>query len=351
MEAGMPGEKSLRRVTPDEAGLAEAALAMAGGETIAYPTETQYGLGTDALNPFAVEALRELKGKGAGPVLALIAARPSVALLAAEFPPPAEAVARTCWPGPVTVLLPARDGIPGGLVGPEGLVGVRISSHPVAFRLTQLLGRPVVSTSANPAGQEPLHEPDRIAETFDGRLRILVDGGRLPPGPPSTLVDGRTLPLRVLREGAVSRNSLARRTHLAVEGGRPVPLALVVCTGNTCRSPLGEGVLKQLLRERGREEEMEVASAGVSAVTWGHAMEEAREAAWEEGIDLSRMGPGGRHHPGHGGEAPPAHRGDGPARFGPGPPGERAGRGVEGPAGPGAAAYRGPHRSLDTLLS
>jgi protein-tyrosine phosphatase len=187
----------------------------------------------------------------------------------------------------VTVLLPARNDLPPEVVGEGGTVGVRVSGHPLARELPALLGAPLVSTSANLSGLDPLNDPGDIARVFPEGVELIVDGGILPPGPGSTIVDGRAIPLRVVREGAVSRNGLARRTGLEVEDGNAIPLVLIVCTGNTCRSPMAEGVLKTMLRQRGLEGEYDVESAGVAAVDWGEATAETREAAWERGIDLT----------------------------------------------------------------
>jgi protein-tyrosine-phosphatase len=187
--------------------------------------------------------------------------------------------------------VPARDGLPAEVVGEGGLLGVRVSGNPVARELPARLGRPVVSTSANLTGRDPLNDPGEISRIFPDRLDLILDGGVLPPGPGSTIVDGRTVPLKVIREGAVSRNSLARRTRFEVEGGRAIPLVLIVCTGNTCRSPMAEGSLKTMLRQCGLENEFDVESAGVAAVNWGMATEETQAAAWERGIDLSTHKP------------------------------------------------------------
>jgi protein-tyrosine phosphatase len=245
----------------------------------------------DALNPTAIRALFELKQRRDGAFLVVVADEQSAREVASTFPDPAAVIARTCWPGPVTIALPARDGLPPELLGEEGTIGVRISGNSVARELPARLGAPVVSTSANLAGQEPLNDPGEIGHVFPDGLALVVDGGVLPPGPGSTVVDGRSIPLRVIREGAVSRNSLARRTGLEVEGGRDIPLVLIVCTGNTCRSPMAEGVLKVMLRQRGLEDDIDVESAGVAAVSWGQATEETRAAAWERGIDLSAHKP------------------------------------------------------------
>ncbi|MFC1500153.1 L-threonylcarbamoyladenylate synthase [Candidatus Zixiibacteriota bacterium] len=277
--------------SPDETGITRAVEALQAGEIVAYPTETQYGLGVDALNPQATSALFDLKERKEGAFLVVVEDMAAARELAADVPDPAESIARTCWPGPVTILLPARDGLPPEVVGDGGLIGVRVSGNEIARVLPARLGLPVVSTSANLAGRDPLSDPGMIGQIFPDSVAVILDGGILPPGPGSTIVDGRSVPLKVVREGAVSLNSLARRTQLEVEGGRAIPLVLVVCTGNTCRSPMAEGVLKTMLRSRGLSEEFDVESAGVAAVNWGKATEETQAAAWEKGIDVSSHRP------------------------------------------------------------
>jgi tRNA threonylcarbamoyl adenosine modification protein (Sua5/YciO/YrdC/YwlC family) len=275
----------------DDAGILEAVGALRSGLTVAYPTETQYGLGVNALNREAVGDLGRIKGRTSDPFLVVIDHESRLETLATEVPRAGRVLADSCWPGPLTILLTARAELPGGIVGPEGLVGARVPGHDVARRLPEMLGSPVVSTSANRAGKEPLRDPDEIASEFAGEIALTLDGGILPPGPGSTLVDGRVEPIRVVREGAITRNSLARRTGLEVDGGRAVPLVLFVCTGNTCRSPMAEGIFRLLLRQRGLEGEVDTASAGISAVNWGKAVDEAQTVAWEQSVDISAHQP------------------------------------------------------------
>lgn len=286
-DSGPEGEPSTRLLFCDDEGVLQAVGALRRGAAIAYPTETQYGIGVEALNHGAVANLRIIKGKPAGTFLLAVDDAERLQQVAAEVPGPARVIARTCWPGPVTVLLPSRAGLPDGIVGEEGLVGVRVPAHAVPRRLCGLLGAPLVSTSANRTGCAPMLNGAEIAQEFSGELSVVLDGGELAAGPGSTLVDGRQTPLRILRPGVVSPNSLARRTGLEVEGGEAIPLVLMVCTGNTCRSPMAEGILRMLLRARGIESDLEVGSAGVAAVNWGKAVDEAQAVAWEEGIDIS----------------------------------------------------------------
>ena len=116
--------------------ISDALAALAAGEAIVYPTETFYALGADALSLKALERLFAIKGREPGKPVALIAADLTMAFaVAREVPAGARVLAEAFWPGPLTLVLPARDGIPVALIGADGGVGVRVSSHPVACAL------------------------------------------------------------------------------------------------------------------------------------------------------------------------------------------------------------------------
>jgi L-threonylcarbamoyladenylate synthase len=181
---------------------------------MAYPTETVYGFGSVVAAP-AVDRLCALKGREAGkPFLVLVANRQMLAGIGLRLTDAAERFAAAFWPGPLTLVLPGGEGtLPDTLRGPEGGIAVRWTSHPGAARLIQTLGSPITSTSANRPGQPSLMDAPDIERTFaaavrDGSLMVL-DAGRLPTSPPSTLIDCTGTAPRVLREGAIPRARLA----------------------------------------------------------------------------------------------------------------------------------------------
>ena len=181
---------------------------------IAYPTETVYGFGSVVAFP-AVEHLCLLKGREPGkPFLVLVSNRQMLAGIGLRLTDAGERFAAAFWPGPLTLVLPGGEGVlPDTLRGPEGGVAVRWTSHPGAARLVQTLGSPITSTSANRPGQPSLMDARDIERTFapavaDGTLLVL-DAGRLPSSPPSTLVDCTAPAPRLLREGAIPRARLA----------------------------------------------------------------------------------------------------------------------------------------------
>jgi L-threonylcarbamoyladenylate synthase len=185
----------------------EAVQALRDGAIVCFPTETFYGLAVDALSETAVARLVAAKGREEGKPVAVIAPDLQGALLLWAEPAPQAAVALAGkhWPGPLTLVVAAREGIPAALVNPDGGVGVRVSSHPVAARLATLFGGPITATSANLAGQPPVTTCAAARQALGDRVSVYLDGGTTPGGPASTVVavaaDGG---LALLRPGAVA---------------------------------------------------------------------------------------------------------------------------------------------------
>ena len=190
--------------------VSDALAALAAGEAIVYPTETFYALGVDALSSPALERLFAIKGREPGKPVALIAADTAMAFaLAREVPAAARVLAEAFWPGPLTLVLPARDGIPTALIGDDGGVGVRVSSHPLARALATAFRGPLTATSANLAGEPPAVEPAAARRALGDKVKVLVEDGRLAGGAPSTVVAVDPSGMRVLRQGVVSERQLA----------------------------------------------------------------------------------------------------------------------------------------------
>jgi len=190
--------------------IGDALAALAAGEAIVYPTETFYALGVDALSSNALERLFMIKGREPDKPVALIAADLAMAFVVArEVVPQAHVLAKAFWPGPLTLVLPARAGIPAALIGADGGVGVRVSAHPIARALAAGLRGPLTATSANRAGEPPAVEPDAARRALGGGVKVFVEDGRLAGGAPSTVVAVNRAGMRVLRAGAVSERQLA----------------------------------------------------------------------------------------------------------------------------------------------
>jgi len=195
---------------PRDTNLDDAIAALRAGELVVFPTETFYGVAADAYSRVALERLVRLKGRDASKPIALIAADSQMAFaLGSRVPQAARKLAEAFWPGPLTLVIPARDGLAGELVGADG-VGVRVSSHPIARELSRGLGRPITATSANLAGQPPATSLSDARAALGGKVKVFVEGGLAHAGPASTvLMVPRSGRCRVIREGVISRAQLA----------------------------------------------------------------------------------------------------------------------------------------------
>jgi L-threonylcarbamoyladenylate synthase len=184
--------------------IAQAIAALRAGEVIVYPTETFYGIGADAFAPAALERIFAIKGREAAKTIALIAHDDAAAFaVAREVPQSARLLARAFWPGPLTLVMPARVGIPAALIGPDGGVGVRVSSHPVARALAQGLGRAITATSANRSGEAPARTVVEARDALGSSVKAYVEGGTLTGTAPSTIVECNGAGWRLLRAGAI----------------------------------------------------------------------------------------------------------------------------------------------------
>jgi len=169
--------------------------------TLAYPAETMYGIGGDGLDREVAARIAAAKGSPPGkPFLLLLDDVDRWRQVAASLPPSAEEAARKHWPGPLTLLLPARDDCAAAY---EGKVAVRVPDLEVVRVWVREAGRPLFSTSANRAGRAPVRGPEELRALFGERLDLLVTGPVFPStGLPSTIVDATADPPRVLRRGA-----------------------------------------------------------------------------------------------------------------------------------------------------
>jgi L-threonylcarbamoyladenylate synthase len=181
------------------------------GDVIAYPTETIYGLGADVVNRKAIKKIYDLKARDYGlPVSILVADIAMLREFVEEVPEQALSLMRRFWPGALTILFPANDKIPKGLVTNTGRVGVRISSHPIAAALVKTFGKPITTTSANLSGFPPSLSVKHIQKYFGDKIPCLVDGGECEPSRGSTVVDVGEETMRIVREGRISAEEVIK---------------------------------------------------------------------------------------------------------------------------------------------
>lgn len=196
--------QTIRLEHPNSAVLQQAAAVLAQGGLVVYPTETLYGLAVDHANPQALARLQALKGREPGKPFPLILAEPAEAdRLARDILPAARALMTRHWPGPLTLVLTARPSLHESLLSAGGGVGLRLSPHAIAAGLARALGRAITATSANLAGRPAVIRAEDLDPAIAAGADLVLDGGPTPGGPPSTVLDARREPMRVLRQGAV----------------------------------------------------------------------------------------------------------------------------------------------------
>jgi L-threonylcarbamoyladenylate synthase len=190
---------------PEPGTIAAAAGVIRARGLVAFPTETFYGLGADALVPAAVTRVFQVKGRPeTKPLLVLVASLAMVESLAEGIPSQARAAIDRHWPGPLTLVFRARPGAGTALTAGTGTIGVRMPGHPVALALVRAAGVPVTAPSANRSGAPPPTTAGQVLAAFEGAIDVVLDGGPTAGGPPSTIVDMTVDPPVLLRAGAVA---------------------------------------------------------------------------------------------------------------------------------------------------
>jgi L-threonylcarbamoyladenylate synthase len=191
----------------DQSGIAHARKLLAAGEVIAFPTDTVYGLAALASDQRAIRKVYELKGRPLHQPLVLMIADPDLAQSWAEVDERARAYMRRWWPGPLTLILPARPGLRPPLVGGRPrTIGIRVPDHPPATALLRAVGEALATTSANLSGQPPARTA--LEAAWLRGVAAVLDAGPTPGGVPSTVLDLSGEVPQIRREGAIPASSL-----------------------------------------------------------------------------------------------------------------------------------------------
>ncbi len=280
----------LRRIDDPRDSVHRTVEALARGYVVGIPTETVYGLAADALNPAAVKRLVELKGRSASAPLALaVRSTQVIEDFVCHWSPLGRRLARRCMPGPITLVVPCDNPhsivsrlpaeIQALVVGNQACVGFRVVSHPVICHLHDYLRGPLVMTSANLSGQPAATNGSDVVAQFGATLPLILDDGPTRYGGASSVVRVIDNRFEILRHGAIESAAMNEFSK---------PMIALVCTGNTCRSPMAEAILKKLLAKAGGGlESVVVMSAGVAAADGAMASPQAIEVMDDRGIDIS----------------------------------------------------------------
>jgi L-threonylcarbamoyladenylate synthase len=193
-------------LTPDRAGLARAAGLLRAGDVVAFPTDTVYGLAALAGHGRAVRRVYEVKGRPLSQPLILMMADAGQLETWADVDERARHYMKRWWPGPLTLVLRAREGVDPPLGGEDGTIAARVPDHEVALALLREVGEPLATTSANRSGEPPALTA--LETAWVKGLAAVLDGGRAPGQVPSTVLDLSGPHPRVLRQGPIREEEL-----------------------------------------------------------------------------------------------------------------------------------------------
>ncbi len=296
----------LRRTDDHRDVVHRAVQALAEGQLVVFPTETVYGLGASARSASAVDKIFEAKGRLQTAPLALAIKSAEEAL---DYVPGlgqmAQRLARRCWPGPVTLVVGSpiasgdqtennqnENGLVAQLpqrvreaVAPNQTVGLRVPAHEIVLDTLRMLAGPIVLTSANLSGQPDAVTAQQAIESLGDHVALVLDDGPCRYGQPSTVVQVTDDHCDCLRAGVVGQSALDRLASKII---------LFVCTGNTCRSPMAEVLMRQLAAEKlaCKADDLEqrgviITSAGLAAAPGCKPSNEAAVVMKEKGLSLS----------------------------------------------------------------
>jgi len=280
---------------PDIAKIKEAAALVDAGGLVAFPTETVYGIACRVKEDSLVK-LDDLKGRTPDKRYTLhIGQKSEIAKYVPTIRLKARKLMKNAWPGPLTIIFQLDeqdlDKQQSNLhrqlfesLYRDGSIGIRCPDNPIASILLRLAHNPVVAPSANITGQDPATEPEQVLAQFAGRIDLLLDAGPCKYKQSSTVAKVGKTGVAILREGVYSQAELEALSTVKF---------LFVCTGNTCRSPMAEGIFRKYLAEKLRCEVDQLDgmgyktfSAGIMKMCAAPASAEAVIACEDQGIDI-----------------------------------------------------------------
>jgi L-threonylcarbamoyladenylate synthase len=243
-----------------DAAVKRAAELLRAGEVVALPTETVYGLATNALDAEAVRKIFEIKGRPShNPIIVHVADAAMARRCVAEWPEAADKLAASFWPGPLTLVLQKSAEVPGIVTAGGETVGVRWPSHPFIQAVIRECGFPLAAPSANLSNQISPTNADHVRGSLGERLRLIVDGGQSQVGIESTVFDLTACPPQVLRPGMIHVESLQAALH---------GLGIIPAGPDPDTSPFAAGSSDGLLRSPGLLRRHYSPKAMLAVLTW-----------------------------------------------------------------------------------
>lgn len=254
---------------PQQNYLKEAAQVLQDGGLVIIPTETVYGIAANSLNKKTLGRLCEIKQRPKDKPFSLhIEEKNKVEEFARKIPVSAYKLMDRFWPGPLTLVLEAKDG---------GKIGLRVPDNEIALEVIAEAGVPIVCPSANIPGRPAPANFEQAIKDLNGLVDFAIDSGNTKLGIESSIVDLTVEPPEILREGAIKKED--------IEAAVREKVVLFVCTGNSCRSVMAKALLEKIMKEKKRND-VKVLSAGIILPSGLSATEATKEVLKREGIDI-----------------------------------------------------------------
>ncbi len=201
--------RKINCANPETEIIAEAARIIRNGGVVVFPTRSLYGLGADAFNANAVNRIFDIKQRPSNkPILVLIKDKDELDRLAALVPPAATAIMKRFWPGMVSIVFQAKEGLSAKLTAGTKKIGIRLPGHNIAYKLVKAADGPITGTSANLSGSAGCFQVNDLDEKIVGSVDLILDAGPLKGGAGSTVVDVTGETSLILRQGELSQKDI-----------------------------------------------------------------------------------------------------------------------------------------------
>lgn len=198
-------------INPELSVIERAVSFLEAGKVIAFPTDTVYGIAVDAFNDLAVQKIFDIKGRDANkPLQILVAQKEDLKSIIRSYTEVLNVLISEFWPGPLTIVVPAKDDFPRRVRCGLDNIGIRMPSNPIAMKIIKAFGSPLAASSANISGMPDPKDAEDVIKNLGDRIDLIIDGGRTTANIPSTVLDVSTDPPVILRHGKLSETDINR---------------------------------------------------------------------------------------------------------------------------------------------
>lgn len=274
---------------PDRKAIKRAAEVIRSGGIIVYPTDTIYGFGADVKNPFAMDRLFELKDRDQSkPVSIMIDSLSQAEEIVGILNESERNVFRKLFPGKTTLIFKVRKKMSIKRMAHLHKIGFRIPDNPICTLLVKEMGGAITTTSVNKSGKAAMKSAEEILASFGSEVDLILDAGPLARSKGSTVLDCATMPPTILRQGDLTADKIGFGLGFKPFEKYPEKFIITfVCSGNICRSPMAEGILKNLLSRTKYRSVVKVNSAGTLNIKGASPTIETLDVSSQSSVDLS----------------------------------------------------------------